>query len=57
MIVTAWILFAFCGFFALILTLALFSPKTNNRIHFGKYMFFVTVTAISAGVIWGGLFQ
>lgn len=56
MIVTAWILFIFFGFFFLVSTGALFDRKIKS-FNLYMYFFYVFMTAIMAGVIWGGLFQ
>jgi len=56
MVLTAWILFLFFGFFTLHgLINFLFSGLNDAQV----VVFFLSVfiTAVSAGVIWGGLFQ
>lgn len=57
MIVTAWILFVFFGVFSLWTTIQyFFGRKTLGLFHAMMWFFSAIVTAISAGVIWGGLF-
>lgn len=56
MIITAWILFIFFGFFALVMTLAMFMPSVR-KLNMVAYIFYMVMTAIMAGIIWGGLFR
>lgn len=58
MIVTAWILFSFFGLFSLWTSVQyFFGQKTLGLLHALMWFFSVVLTAISAGVIWGGLFS
>jgi hypothetical protein len=58
MIVTTWILFAFFGIFTIHGMLRFYFGK-NNLKWFHAIMWFISaiITALAAGVIWGGLFQ
>lgn len=56
MIVTAWLLLLFFGFFALHGLLNLIEWGLTD-IQLGVFLLSGFITAVSAGIIWGGLFQ
>ena len=56
MIITAWILFVFFGSFGLWTTIQYYIAKrTLGMTHSIMWFFSIVVTAITAGIIWGGL--
>lgn len=57
MIVTAWILLATFGFLSFITILGILGSNRVSVVHIVWTSFNIIVTALSAGVIWGGLFQ
>jgi hypothetical protein len=56
MTVVAWFCFIFFGFWSLMFIGALFDPKIKS-VNIPLFFFVFILCALSAGVIWGHLFQ
>lgn len=56
MLITAWILLVFFGLFALHGTLKFLTSRLN-WLHATMWFISIIITAFSAGIIFGGLFQ
>lgn len=57
MLITAWILFIFFGLFSLRTMLGYMIGDSLSWFHALFWLVSIIITAISAGIIWGGLFS
>jgi hypothetical protein len=56
MLITAWILLVFFGMFSVVSTFQFFLSSLG-RFHAILWFIAIIITAVAAGIIWGGLFQ